>query len=149
MTEWPGRSGHWAQGELRPSVPRPVNSARSSAILPTPKASLACFLGCALPCVQFSPWAPTDSIPAVMTATGIILLSLSAGLLLYTYIGYSLVLKAISVMRRRRSPPVTTPERWPMISITVPMYNEEAEAAALIESLLALEYPEDRRQILI
>lgn len=38
---------------------------------------------------------------------------------------------------------------WPQISITVPMYNEEAQARGLIESLLALDYPADRRQILI
>jgi cellulose synthase/poly-beta-1,6-N-acetylglucosamine synthase-like glycosyltransferase len=84
-----------------------------------------------------------------MTAAGIILLSLSVGLLLYTYFGYSLVLKALAAVRRPRQLPRESPERWPMISITVPMYNEEAEAAALIESLLSLDYPEDRRQILI
>ena len=35
------------------------------------------------------------------------------------------------------------------MSITVPMYNEEAHAQGLVESLLDLDYPPDRKQILI
>ncbi|MDE2079101.1 MAG: glycosyltransferase [Patescibacteria group bacterium] len=44
--------------------------------------------------------------------------------------------------RRRRS--LTTPTSFPTVSIIVPCYNEEATAAATIESVLALEYPEDK-----
>jgi cellulose synthase/poly-beta-1,6-N-acetylglucosamine synthase-like glycosyltransferase len=84
-----------------------------------------------------------------MTAIGLILLALSAALLAYTYIGYSLALKLLSLVRRGHPVPHAPLEPWPMISISVPMYNEEAEAQALVESLLALDYPPDRRQILI
>jgi cellulose synthase/poly-beta-1,6-N-acetylglucosamine synthase-like glycosyltransferase len=38
---------------------------------------------------------------------------------------------------------------WPLVSITVPVYNEEAQVRGLLESLLALDYPEERKQILI
>jgi cellulose synthase/poly-beta-1,6-N-acetylglucosamine synthase-like glycosyltransferase len=38
---------------------------------------------------------------------------------------------------------------WPSITITVPCYNEQRSIAATIESLLALDYPADRRQVLI
>ena len=37
----------------------------------------------------------------------------------------------------------------PTITIVVPAYNEEAQIAGVIEALLAQDYPEDRRQILI
>jgi cellulose synthase/poly-beta-1,6-N-acetylglucosamine synthase-like glycosyltransferase len=44
-------------------------------------------------------------------------------------------------LRRRKA--------WPRISITVPAFNEEATIRGTIESLLALDYPADRRQILV
>jgi cellulose synthase/poly-beta-1,6-N-acetylglucosamine synthase-like glycosyltransferase len=66
---------------------------------------------------------------------------------LYTYIGYPLLLLALGALRRRNVP--GAPEQWPPVSITVPMHNEEEEAAELLESLLAIDYPADRRQILI
>lgn len=73
----------------------------------------------------------------------------AAALLLYTYIGYPLVL---SLLGLRRSGVGGDPEPeadWPYISISVPMYNEENQARGLIESLLAIDYPADRRQILV
>ena len=38
---------------------------------------------------------------------------------------------------------------WPTVSFSVPAFNEETQIEGLIRSLLALDYPEDRRQILI
>jgi glycosyltransferase involved in cell wall biosynthesis len=38
---------------------------------------------------------------------------------------------------------------WPRITITVPVYNEAAQIRDTLESLLAIDYPPDRRQILI
>jgi cellulose synthase/poly-beta-1,6-N-acetylglucosamine synthase-like glycosyltransferase len=38
---------------------------------------------------------------------------------------------------------------WPHITIAVPAYNEERRIRSTIESLLAIDYPPDRRQILI
>lgn len=66
----------------------------------------------------------------------------------YTYAGYPLLLKAIGAVRPR---PVRReePEEWPLISITVPAYNEEAQIRTMLDSLLALDYPADRRQILV
>ena len=84
-----------------------------------------------------------------MIPIGMLLALLSAGLLAYTYVGYPLVLKILALSRRpdgiSRAPMGTLP----LISVTVPMYNEEANAAELVESLLALDYPAGRRQILI
>lgn len=73
----------------------------------------------------------------------------SAGFVAYTYLGYPLLLKALSLLSRSGGTSEDWPDAWPEISITVPMYNEEAQAAELVESLLALDYPPEKRQILI
>jgi len=41
------------------------------------------------------------------------------------------------------------PEDWPRITITVPCYNEAQSIAATLEGLLALDYPADRRHVLV
>jgi len=38
---------------------------------------------------------------------------------------------------------------WPLVSIVIPAYNEEKQIGGAIEALLAQDYPQDRRQILI
>jgi hypothetical protein len=84
-----------------------------------------------------------------MARIGTIAVILAAGLLLYTYVAYPLILKALSILRGGYRVRRDDPAEWPPVSITVPMYNEEAQAAELVESLLALDYPRERRQILI
>lgn len=66
----------------------------------------------------------------------------------YAYLGYPVILRAWG---RRRPPAEAPPDpaAWPSISFVVPMYNEERAAASLLESLLAMDYPADRRQILV
>ena len=78
-------------------------------------------------------------------AYGSILLALL--LPLYAYAGYPLVLWVMGMRRRRHGPP--EPAEWPRISITVPAYNEEAEIGATLQALLALDYPAERRQIVV
>jgi cellulose synthase/poly-beta-1,6-N-acetylglucosamine synthase-like glycosyltransferase len=67
---------------------------------------------------------------------------------LYTYVGYPLLLKAVSVLRprpiRRGNPP-----QWPSVTLTLAAYNEADQIAATIESLLGLDYPVERRRIVI
>ncbi|MDH4179162.1 MAG: glycosyltransferase family 2 protein, partial [Armatimonadota bacterium] len=48
--------------------------------------------------------------------------------------------------RRIRAP---APEEWPGISILVPAYNEEIVMAGTLESLLHLDYPRDRLEIVV
>jgi cellulose synthase/poly-beta-1,6-N-acetylglucosamine synthase-like glycosyltransferase len=83
-----------------------------------------------------------------MTVLALVLLLAPLFFLVYAYIGYPLLLRILASWRPG-TPPAAGPERWPMISITVPCYNEEASIAATLESLLALDYPADRRQILV
>jgi len=67
---------------------------------------------------------------------------------LYTYVAYPLVLKLRASLRPKQDTRTHLTD-WPRISITVPVYNEEATIRATIESLLELDYPADRRQILV
>ncbi len=66
----------------------------------------------------------------------------------YAYVGYPLVLIALTWWRPR---PVLSrrADRWPHVTIVVPAYNEEAVIADTLETLLASDYPEDARAILV
>jgi len=72
----------------------------------------------------------------------------AATLVAYAYVGYPLCLMALVAFRRTAVRRRALPE-WPAISITVPAYNEAANMAAKLEHLLSLDYPADRRQILV
>ena len=69
-------------------------------------------------------------------------------LLGYSFVGYPLLLRLLAAVRRKPEPHSRQAE-WPTVSISVPVYNEEAQIRGLLESLLSLDYPADRRQILV
>ena len=83
-----------------------------------------------------------------MNTLGLVLVLLPIGLMGYAYIGYPLLLRLVG-NRRPPAAPLEDPHPWPLISIVVPAYNEERAIRRTIESLLALDYPADRRQILV
>jgi len=66
----------------------------------------------------------------------------------YAYVGYPAALKAWSLFRRAPRPPQLL-SNWPHISIALPVHNEVEVVADTLEGLLALDYPADRRQILV
>jgi cellulose synthase/poly-beta-1,6-N-acetylglucosamine synthase-like glycosyltransferase len=68
--------------------------------------------------------------------------------LVYAYAIYPLLLRLILLVRKPVLPP-TDPEIWPLITLTIPAYNEAASIGATLDSLLAIDYPADRRQILV
>ena len=77
-------------------------------------------------------------------------LALAVLLPLYAYAAYPLLLRLLAAVRP--APPVVAEvadAELPRISITVPAYNEEREIGAALDSLLAVDYPADRRQILV
>ena len=82
----------------------------------------------------------------------LLVLAVTVGLCLYTYLGYPAILKLLSLRRRARN---ATPRRavsgggLPRISIVLPVYNEAAVIADTIERILAIDYPANRRQILV
>lgn len=73
----------------------------------------------------------------------------SAALIAYTFVGYPLALKLLGVQRPGRRLPDRTSDQWPVVTITLAAYNEAASIGATLESLLALDYPRARRQILV
>ena len=78
-----------------------------------------------------------------------ILLALLPGLLFgYADLVYPALLKVWGALRPD-PPRLADPAEWPLISIVVPAYNEEHAIRRTIEALLGLDYPVDRRQILI
>lgn len=83
-----------------------------------------------------------------MTIVPYLLIALPIAIFLWAYVAYPAVLWLASQFHATRSASAD-PVIWPMISITVPAYNEGARIRATIESLLAIDYPADRRQILI
>ena len=75
-------------------------------------------------------------------------LAVAAGCVAYAYIGYPALLWIIAPLARSRpDPPV--PDEWPAITIVLPVYNEESVIAETLESILALDYPQDRRHVLV
>lgn len=83
-----------------------------------------------------------------MRLAGLVLLLIPVALFAYAYLVYPLLLR-VAVAFRPRPPAPAEPAEWPYITITIPAYNEEASIGATIETILALTYPANRRQILV
>ncbi|HEY8508903.1 MAG TPA: glycosyltransferase [Steroidobacteraceae bacterium] len=83
-----------------------------------------------------------------MKIVGIGIIAFAFLLGFYAYFLYPALLWLVARIRGYR-PAAKDPAEWPFISISLPVYNEEAQIAEVIESLLAIDYPPDRRQILV
>ena len=66
----------------------------------------------------------------------------------YAYLAYPALLKLVGSVRPARPAPID-PQEWPFVTIVLPAYNEEHAIRRTLDSLLALDYPVDRRQILV
>jgi cellulose synthase/poly-beta-1,6-N-acetylglucosamine synthase-like glycosyltransferase len=71
---------------------------------------------------------------------------LSAAALLYTYVGYPLLLALVSALRPRA---VRRAECTPSVSVIITAYNEERDLAAKLENTLALDYPRELLEIIV
>src|SRR2546422_102443 len=83
-----------------------------------------------------------------MSSASTVSLVVGLGSCAYSYVGYPALLKLLGLgrARRRAAPPF---EEWPSVSITVPVHNEAEVIAGTLERLLELDYPVERRQILV
>lgn len=81
-----------------------------------------------------------------MTAIAWTLIALPLVVGLYAYVLYPLILRLVARQGTLRTEP---PTEWPLVTIAVPAYNEEAQIRGAVEALLAQTYPADRRQILV
>jgi cellulose synthase/poly-beta-1,6-N-acetylglucosamine synthase-like glycosyltransferase len=78
---------------------------------------------------------------------------LAAGIVIYVYAGYPLVLLLLRGLMGRPAPrpPCTTTElaTAPTVSLVVPAYNEAEFIGAKLRNSLALDYPADRLEIVV
>jgi cellulose synthase/poly-beta-1,6-N-acetylglucosamine synthase-like glycosyltransferase len=82
-----------------------------------------------------------------MTVLGLLLLAFPVAFFGYAYVGYPLLLVVLGWFRRQR--PIPAHKEWPTISISLPAFNEAGQIREVIESLLRLDYPAGKKQILI
>jgi poly-beta-1,6-N-acetyl-D-glucosamine synthase len=82
---------------------------------------------------------------ALSTAFGVTVAAMA--LLAYTYVGYPLLIGLLARVLPWHPRPV--PGWEPTVSICVAAYNCEAHIAAKLDSLLALDYPVEKMEILI
>ena len=85
---------------------------------------------------------------ATLDVLGFVLVLAPVVLFFYAYFGYPVLLRLVARMRPDRGIPAGGGE-LPTVSITIPCYNEERSIAATLDRILAVDYPADRRQILI
>ena len=78
-----------------------------------------------------------------------IILFTAIGLLLYSYLGYPLLLWVLGLIRGDRASSPGDSTAWPDVSIVISAHNEELVIGQRIQNLLDLDYPADRIQILI
>jgi cellulose synthase/poly-beta-1,6-N-acetylglucosamine synthase-like glycosyltransferase len=74
---------------------------------------------------------------------------ISVALILYTHLGYPLVLRALVSLRRH---PTLRPGIWdepPRVSLIIAAYDEEEVVAAKVANALALEYPRGRLELIV
>ena len=72
-----------------------------------------------------------------------------AGAIVYTHLGYPLVLRALVALRRH---PTLNPTPWdepPRVSLIVAAFDEEEVIAAKVANALALEYPRERLELIV
>jgi cellulose synthase/poly-beta-1,6-N-acetylglucosamine synthase-like glycosyltransferase len=81
-----------------------------------------------------------------MTTLWVTVFFVSAGVIVYSYAIYPLLLALVPVRRREQ---LSEPAEWPSVSVMISVYNEEKHMTQRIENLLALDYPHDRLEILI
>jgi cellulose synthase/poly-beta-1,6-N-acetylglucosamine synthase-like glycosyltransferase len=83
-----------------------------------------------------------------MNTVALVLVLLPFGFFVYSYLLYPALLWTLGRLRRAR-PGWKDPAEWPTVSISLPAYNEERSIRRTLETLLAIDYPDDRRQILV
>lgn len=78
---------------------------------------------------------------------GLGLLAVPAGLFLYSYVVYPLMLGLLALFRRQEQ--AADPLEWPEVTLLVPVYNEVGAIAGTLDALLAVDYPRERVHILV
>ena len=72
----------------------------------------------------------------------------AAGALVYTHVGYPLLL-ALAARLRRGPTAAAEPVELPHVSLVIAAYNEEPVIAAKVSNALELDYPRDRLEVIV
>ncbi len=72
-----------------------------------------------------------------------------AALIVYTHLGYALVLRLLLALRRRPREAGTAHEDLPRVSLIVAAYDEEEVIADKVANALALDYPRERLELIV
>jgi cellulose synthase/poly-beta-1,6-N-acetylglucosamine synthase-like glycosyltransferase len=74
-----------------------------------------------------------------------------AGLVVYAYAGYPLLILALSRVfgRRGSAPSVVSDDGLPRVSLLIAAYNEEAVIGERLRNALELDYPPEKLEILV
>lgn len=67
---------------------------------------------------------------------------------IYAYVAYPAIIWGVARVRPRKEFTAGNND-WPMVTITVPVYNAAASIRTTLERLLELDYPRDRLQLLV
>ena len=79
-----------------------------------------------------------------MIVIGLVLAGIPIVLFAYAYLVYPVLLRLMA-----KAPLASPGDACPSVTITVPAYNEGERLGATLDRLLALDYPADRRHILV
>ncbi len=71
----------------------------------------------------------------------------AAGLIVYTHLGYALVLRALASVRSRK--PAGAAREDPSVSVIVAAHDEADVIARKVENVLALDFPHDRVELIV
>lgn len=83
----------------------------------------------------------TSALEAALVAAPLVI----AG---YAYVGYPLILSAIAAIRPKRVAKTEATD-WPLVTITIPVYNAISSIRATLDRLLELDYPHEKLQLLV
>jgi cellulose synthase/poly-beta-1,6-N-acetylglucosamine synthase-like glycosyltransferase len=83
-----------------------------------------------------------DAVPAILTL-------LAVGLLVYTYLGYPVLLWIVGKLRAPLNTVSGEPTSWPTVTVIISAHNEEAVISRRIRNLLEQDYPQGCLKILI
>lgn len=72
---------------------------------------------------------------------------IAAGLLLFHYLGYPLILGLLAILKKVKSKPVLT--ELPPLTLIISVYNEEDVIRARLENTLKMDYPRDKLNIVV
>jgi cellulose synthase/poly-beta-1,6-N-acetylglucosamine synthase-like glycosyltransferase len=85
-----------------------------------------------------------------MTDSFVIAFWLSMAVLLYTYLGYGVLVYLLAKLKQRKGPPEILPDdQLPAVTVVIAAYNEARYIEEKINNTFSLDYPPDKLRLLV